>query len=210
VVGPEELRDAAGTVADALLAQTDRFAELDGIVGDGDLGVTLTAAAEALLERRRQPPAESPAAFFKELSSLVRANPSTFSGLVSVGLREIARRMGDQSMVSRTEWPQYLEAAITAIQARGRAELGDKTVVDALHGSLTSLTSAEQAGVDAPAAAAALAAGGREAADRLQSAPARRGRASWQGERTRGAVDPGSAVWVVTAEAIAAFVASRS
>jgi dihydroxyacetone kinase len=195
---------ATATVAAALAqlaGEADRFRALDAEVGDGDLGVTVAAGAAAV----RAALAEAPPADFGELfatvgRSFAAANPSTMANLVGIALRRVSRAAGDATELGGESWAELLAVAIAAIEKRGGAALGDKTILDALEGSRAALAAAGGDGDQALTARD----GAVAAADTIAPLAARAGRASWQGERTRGARDPGAEVWVATTEALAA------
>ncbi len=103
-----------------------------------------------------------------------------------------------------------LVAARDGVVARGKAELGDKTMVDALSPAADAATKAAQDGADVAgvlAAAAAAAAAGAEATKPLQ---ARKGRASYLGERSIGHVDPGAQSTAYILASLAASAASHA
>lgn len=178
--------------------EADRFRALDAEVGDGDLGVTVAAGAEAV----RAALAAAPPVSFGELfatvgSSFAAANPSTMANLVGIALRRVSRAAGETAELSGASWEELLGVAIAAIEKRGGATLGDKTILDALEGSRAALAGA---GGD-PAIAARD--GAAAAAAAITALPAKAGRAAWQGERTRGVPDPGAELWAATAAALA-------
>jgi dihydroxyacetone kinase len=113
------------------------------------------------------------------------ANPSTFAALTAAGVLAAAETLPDDD--ARIEGRQALRAFTERIAARGGAQPGDKTVLDVLLPLLEEPADAP-AGQLAETAARLL-----EETDTWQN---RRGRAAWQGERTKGQRDPGSAAAV--------------
>ena len=97
-----------------------------------------------------------------------------------------------------------LRASIAGIMARGNAELGDKTLLDALAPMTDSIEAALAAGEDSDAVVAAAATTARRAADATTPMIAKRGRAAYTGERSIGSPDAGAVAIAVIAEAIAA------
>jgi hypothetical protein len=195
---------ALSAVVEALAEHSERFGELDTLAGDGDLGVTVASfcrAARASLPDGHAAPATVEALLIGTARS-ARANPSTFSGLMSAGLRAAARRLRGRDDVSAGEWGEALAAALDTIMERGGAGLGDKTVVDAMDGSLREYRRAVTEGADAAGCAAALAEGAAEAIGRTRDRAAKAGRAAWLAERTAGVDDPGSVVWLTVCTAL--------
>ena len=96
-----------------------------------------------------------------------------------------------------------LRAAIEGIKARGGADLGEKTLLDAL-APMTDTIERELAAGSAPAdIAKAAAVSARDAAEATRPMQARRGRASYTGERSIGSLDPGAVAVAVLAERVA-------
>ena len=197
---------AVAEIAGVVAKRADAFRELDAKLGDGDLGVTVTAGCAAVRERLAAEAPSSPAELLKLVGKeFGRANPSTLSGLAKAALAAAANALGGRETIGLDDWPPALEAAIAEIRRRGGAELGDKTVLDALDGSLKHVRAALAAGADGLSIRRALKEGAEEAAERIVGLPARVGRASWQGERSAGTPDPGAAVWVEVARAVEAL-----
>lgn len=98
-----------------------------------------------------------------------------------------------------------LRAGVEGVVARGKAEPGDKTMIDAL---LPALDAWDAAGDDLAAAARAAADAAAAGRDATEPLVARKGRASYLGDRSAGHVDPGAASSTLLLEALAATVAA--
>ena len=96
-----------------------------------------------------------------------------------------------------------LRAAIGGIMARGKSDVGDKTLLDALVPAVDTLEERIGAGDDAAAALRAAAVVARERAEATRSMQAMRGRASYTGERSIGTLDAGAVAVAVMFEALA-------
>ena len=99
--------------------------------------------------------------------------------------------------------PLLLSAATEGVRTRGKANLGDKTLLDALQPASDAFAAALSEGKSLPAAADAMLAAARDGRDRVTPLRNRIGRASWLGERTEGKVDPGCAFAVIVLTALA-------
>jgi dihydroxyacetone kinase-like protein len=97
-----------------------------------------------------------------------------------------------------------LRAAVEGIKARGQSDVGDKTLLDSLVPFTDMLESRLQAGDPPKTALAAAAAECRRAADATATMVAKRGRAAYTGERSKGSVDAGATALAVLAEQLAA------
>ena len=187
VESPGPLREILLAVATRLPAHNDELRELDAALGDGDLGITVTSGAEAIQQALQALPgnASSREVLRAAGTAFASANPSTFAALIG-GATLAAASVADSEQVDPL-------ALVTAIQERvaqrGGADVGDKTVLDAIDAIRVAL--AENAS-PSPAERAAAA---RDAVDAAVSTYAdkhsMRGRAAWVGERSVGRKDPG-------------------
>lgn len=190
-------------VAASLLASSERFTELDQALGDGDLGVTVAKVAGALRSHASSEGSEDIGKFLAAAGMAVnRAAPSTMGTLLATALLRAGKEATGRSELKDQDIAAMLRAATQGIQERGKASLGDKTIVDALHPSASAFAETLAEGGDRTAAAehaleAAVA--GRDAVTPKRS---RVGRAGWVGERTEGKVDPGCEVWVTILTAL--------
>ena len=185
-----------------ILAESrDELRELDAAIGDGDLGITVAGGAKAIGA------ALAAGAVDGEVSAVLRvsaqkfaaANPSTMSALVAAGLLAAARTLSTGQELGRAEIRTAVTAAATMIQQRGGAELGDKTVLDAL---LPSVDALWEAGDDDRQALRAMIDAARTAVADTRGLRSQRGRAAWVGERSIGHPDGGAVAYLRLLEAI--------
>jgi dihydroxyacetone kinase-like protein len=169
-------------------ADRDWLIELDSAIGDGDHGANLARGFTAVRDKLAgAPPADLPALFRfvgMTLISTVGGASGPLYGTLFLEAGKVAALSLDTAA-----WRVCLAAGIAGIRARGRAEPGDKTMVDALMPALDALDATANLS-SALAASAAAAARGSDATIPLV---ARKGRASYLGERSAGHRDPGAA-----------------
>ena len=195
---------AARRVATALKADQTMFTELDQAVGDGDLGITAVKLAEALESAAGQGGGADLGKFLAQTGmALNRAAPSTMGTLMATALMQAGKAVMGKESLAVADLPQLLRAASEGVQARGKASLGDKTLLDALQPASEAFTAAISAGKSLPIAAEAMVAAARDGRDRVTPLRNKIGRAGWLGERTEGKVDPGCGLAVVVLTALA-------
>ncbi len=194
----DPVRQGLETVAEAMIAVRDELTELDREVGDGDLGISLARGAAALLaECPRYPGEAGPAAVLRAASATVRRSVGGTSGpLYAVLLLRAANALPDSSPGS---WAAALRAGLDGVREVGGAEVGDRTMVDALAPAADAFEAALRGGApwrDALSAAADAAAAGAAGTADIR---ARLGRSSYLGDRVLGRPDPGAqavALWL--------------
>jgi dihydroxyacetone kinase-like protein len=178
-----------------IAAEADHLTQLDSAIGDGDHGVNLTrgfrAVGEALAgDADALPPGRQLILAGKTLVSTVGGASGPLWG---TALRRAGRALGDAPELDGAGLADALDAALAGVVELGAAECGDKTMVDALRPATLALRAAIESGAplaDALKAAADAATDGARATVPMR---ARKGRASYLGERSVGHEDPGAA-----------------
>ncbi|MDT4934805.1 MAG: phosphoenolpyruvate---glycerone phosphotransferase subunit DhaL [Pseudonocardiales bacterium] len=199
-------------LADALLtleAARDELRDLDAAIGDGDLGITISEGARAIREGLADLGDDATVGTILRTAAqrFATANPSTMSALVAGGLLAASRELGDTDTLDRAGCLTLLETATATIQQRGKAELGDKTILDALVPTIEVLRNA--AGDDRTVLKEMIGAA-EEAVAATAGLQSQRGRAAWVGERTIGHPDGGATAYLRLLQAIDRALASST
>lgn len=171
----------------------DQLTELDSAIGDGDHGSNMHRGMQAVLAALDSKNPDTPATVFSTVGMTLVSTVGGASGpLFGTLFLRLGSALGTTSEVSLADLARALRAGLEGVVARGKAEAGDKTLYDALAPAVVALESAAAAGTDLGAAlqqAADAAAAGRDATTPMT---ARKGRASYLGERSVGHQDPGA------------------
>ena len=200
-----DLVDVLRAAAEDVRAGADELNRLDGAAGDGDLGVTMGIAANAVLTALPELAGAPVAQVLTTCGAqIAREAPSTSGTLVATGLLGAGRAAsgGEESFAA------LLDAARGAIAARGSAQPGEKTMLDALAPAAEAAASAEgeSAGIEAVVRAAADAAAAGAAA--TASMEPKHGRAGWLAERSAGHEDAGARLVALLLESAAGSLAT--
>ena len=192
-------------VADALDAQRELLQRLDQASGDGDLGITAGKIAAALREITLNSalPIEDLGKYLGSAGMAVnKVASSTMGTLLATALLRAGKAAKGLNELSPQNLAELLVAADLGIQERGKAQIGDKTIVDALHPAAEAFRAAIADGAGLAAASAAMSAAAEAGRDGVTPLRSKIGRASWQGERTEGQVDPGCEALIIILKAI--------
>lgn len=178
-------------MAEAMQENKQHLTKLDSEIGDGDHGNNMHRGFQAALERLEGTEAETPAEVLKAVSSALISKVGGAAGpLYGTAFLRASSALSDKEDVSAEDAAEAVEAALGGIKQRGKAELEDKTIVDALEPAAEAAKGATGGSVaEVFRAAADAAAHGVEATKDLV---ARKGRASYLGERAVGYQDPGA------------------
>jgi dihydroxyacetone kinase len=123
--------------------------------------------------------------------------------LLAGGLISAGKVVRGKTELEPADLAAIFQAVDEGIRSRGKANLGDKTIVDAMHPASEAFAAAVEDGSGLPEAAAAAIAAAEAGRDRVTPLRSRVGRASWVGERTEGKLDPGCAMFVLLLKSIA-------
>ncbi|MFF7777139.1 dihydroxyacetone kinase subunit DhaL [Streptomyces tanashiensis] len=171
------------TVAEDVDREADRLTELDSAIGDADHGANLRRGFAAVTETLAKEPPASPGAVLTAAGRQLISTVGGASGpLYGTLLRRAGKALGEDGEVTRERLAEALGAGVAAVAQLGGARVGDKTMLDALVPAVEGLRSSY-------GAARAAAEEGALATVPLQ---ARKGRASYLGERSIGHQDPGA------------------
>jgi len=198
------LARSLAAAADAVASSAAELNRLDGFAGDGDLGITMSAAARALKEVLDLNEQALPEKLLAACgAAIARHAPSTSGTLVATGLLRAAKVVAEPGGDDVEILTGAFRAAQEGIQARGKAAVGDRTMVDGLQAVCTSLQTSSSAGLKMPEALQAAAEAASRAADATAEMVPRIGRASWVPDRARGHPDAGCAVLAIALQAVA-------
>jgi dihydroxyacetone kinase-like protein len=181
--------------AGSIAAQKDVLTELDAQIGDADHGANMHRGMQAVLAEIDTGEYADPAALLKQVGmTLVRSVGGASGPLYGTLFLRMATAVSGSSggSLDAAGFAKALRAGLEGVVARGKAEAGDKTMYDALAPAVDALDAGLASGAslgDALRAAAVAADAGRDATVPLQ---ARKGRASYLGERSVGHQDPGA------------------
>ena len=193
-----QFTDAVEKVAVALIENASKFEQLDAAAGDGDLGITAGKIAEGLRIGIAGSSGDLKADLVLLGREIAKSAPSTFGTLFATGFIR-ASAVISPNADSLTNTKAAFTAAFDGISARGKAAIGERTLLDALHPAVLALSSATDLASGLISAASAARAGVIATA---AMAP-KHGRAGWIGERVRGIEDAGATVIAVAFEALA-------
>ena len=197
----------------------DELTALDAAIGDADHGVNMDRGMQAVAAKLagdggqgaggpgESGPGELGPLFKAAGMTLVSTVGGAAGPLYGTLFLEMGKAAGERTALSPGEWAEVLDAGVAGVRIRGKAGPGDKTMVDALLPAAEALRTA--AGSGASLAEALRAAAGAAEAGMLATTPlvARKGRASYLGERSAGHQDPGATSSWLLLETAAATLA---
>lgn len=194
-----------GEIARAIEAERGRLCELDGVIGDADHGIAMSlgfnAARDALagLDLAAADPTQ---VLNTAAKSFLNAVGASSGPLYATAFMRGAAAVKGKAVLAAGDVAAILQAMATGIQDRGKAAIGEKTMLDAWRPAAEAARAALEHGEDLAACLAAAAEAGRAGAEATKDMIAAKGRSARLGERSVGHIDPGAASAAIVVEAI--------
>ena len=203
-----QMEDWIRTFAELVTRHKALLTDLDAAIGDADHGINMDRGMRAVVDKLEIVPEGTAGQLFKVVGMTLVSSVGGASGpLYGTFFLRLGAACGPVAELGPQALAKALRAGTEGLVARGRPELGDKTMFDALHPALDALDRALGEGKSTAAALAAAS----QAADRGRDATipmvARKGRASYLGERSAGHQDPGATSAALLVQAAAAAFA---
>jgi len=199
--------DLFARLREVMEAKRNFLIELDGKVGDSDLGLTMSkgfaAAAEAVAG------SEEPLGkvLMRAGMAIAKAAPSTMGTLMAIGFMRGGKALAGATRMGTPEALRFWEAFLGGILERGKAKAGEKTVIDVLAPAVQALRAAAAEGQALPAALEAAARAAAEGLVATRGMVAQHGKAACFQEKTLGIEDAGGTAGCLVVETMAQFVA---
>ncbi len=177
--------------ASAIYAKVNDLNDLDSAGGDGDFGATIERGLKAMQAKLPSVADKDIGTILKTTGmTLVSAMGGTSGPLMGTLFIQMGGVANGKHELTLAEWTAMLEAGLNGLMARGKAQLGDKTMLDAFIPALEALKA--NADSDLPTALHASADAAAQGRDHTATLIAKKGRASYVGERALGNIDPGA------------------
>lgn len=192
------------TLAECIVENETYFGELDAVVGDGDFGYSLARGFEIVLENWDTYDRTDPGVLVTKIAMAISSRIGGTSGPIwGTAFLRMGSTLKGSDTFTADDVVRGLRAAAEGIKTRGQAELGDKTLLDSLVPATDALEAAVADGATPAEAMRRFAETARAEAEATSALQARRGRASYTGERSIGSVDAGAMAVAVLAERLA-------
>jgi len=199
------------TIAEVAVANEKYFGDLDAVVGDGDFGYSMARGFELVLSGWDDFDRTDIGTFLKKIAVTITSRIGGTSGPIwGTACLRAGVKAGPATELSADQVIEMLRASVDGIKARGKSDVGDKTLLDALVPAVDTIEERVANGESAAAALKAAALVAREQAEATRGMIAKRGRAAYTGERSVGTLDAGAVAVAVMLEALADEWAKRA
>ena len=135
MITTDSIKTAATKIAQLMEESADELNAADGLLGDGDLGIPMVRGFREIIEVRDSLPDDVGMALFQCAKAFTKSSGSSYGTLLATGLMSVAKKKKGQQEIQVEEISALLNDALDAMKQRGKAELGDKTVLDVIAAS---------------------------------------------------------------------------
>jgi phosphoenolpyruvate---glycerone phosphotransferase subunit DhaL len=204
MVDGDDLRAMVAAIAADLEAQKDELCRLDGLIGDADHGIAMALGFAAAREATAavEPGAEPTVVLNAAAKAFLNAVGASSGPLYATALMRAGAAVKGKAALGDADVVAMVAAMATGIRDRGKAEPGQKTMLDAWAPAAAAAEAAQAAGGDLGESLDAAVTAAQEGAEATKGMLAGKGRAERLGERVLGHVDPGAASAVVVISAM--------
>ncbi|QKK33512.1 dihydroxyacetone kinase subunit L (plasmid) [Rhizobium indicum] len=203
----EDLQRMFAGIAEDIAAESDHLCALDGAIGDGDHGLAMDAGCQAAAKAVGELDAgiAPTTAFNVAAKAFLNAVGASSGPLYATAFMRAGAAAKDKQTLSDDDFLRVFAAMAQGIQERGKAEPGEKTMVDAWRPAADTALAARQSGKPLSQCFEAAERAARTGCEATSSMTAAKGRASRLGDRVIGHIDPGAASAVIIIAAMAKF-----
>jgi phosphoenolpyruvate---glycerone phosphotransferase subunit DhaL len=195
------------TYASTIAENRNYLTELDSAIGDADHGTNMNRGMSAVIEKLDGATGDDIGGLLKTVGMTLVSKVGGAGGpLYGTLFMQMGAATAGKSELSIDDWAKAVDTGLKGVQARGKAEPGDKTMIDALGPAAESLTQAAAGDAPLNEALSSAAQAAEEGMKATIPLVARKGRASYLGDRSAGHQDPGAtSTWLLMKTAAETF-----
>ena len=199
-----KVREVIFAIIETIEENKKYLTQLDAAIGDGDHGHNMAKGFGAAKEKLESTSAETPSDILKAVGMALVSKVGGAAGpLYGTAFLNASKSVAGKTELDLNDFQVMLESALDGVKSRGKATVGEKTMVDAIEPALDALKKAIEEGSSTREAMDKAVAAAEEGVNYTKTIIAKKGRASYLGERSIGHIDPGAMSSLVILKAIA-------
>jgi len=189
----EKVKEVILAIAEVIAEKKLYLTQLDAAIGDGDHGLNMNKGFQAAKEKLETAALETPADILKAVGMALISKVGGAAGpLYGTAFLNASKTVAGKTELDLNDFMGMLEAALEGVKSRGKAVVGEKTMVDAIEPALEALKKAVAEGASTREAMDLAVKAAEEGVAYTKTIIAKKGRASYLGERSIGHEDPGA------------------
>jgi len=188
-----DLEGLFAKIKDIMIENKDWLFELDSVMGDGDLGLTMTNGFSKICETTFSYKEEKIGKLLIKAGMILAENvPSTMGTLIATGFMKAGKVSKDKIEIDLLDLVEMSSAFVEGIMKRGKTKLGEKTVVDSLYPAFEALKSASESNKSLKEAFRQAYEAANKGVEATKKMVSKHGRGVWYGKKSIGKKDPGA------------------
>lgn len=203
----DDIKGLVARVSALMDEKRDELIRLDGAMGDGDLGLTMSKGFRAAKdEAAASEESDAGKLLMKVGMTMARTAPSTMGTLVATGFMSGGKAVVGSDSLDAPRFASFFSAFVEGIMKRGKVSPGEKTLVDVIHPAADALRRAADSGAFLGACIEECYAAAKRGFEESRDFVAQHGRPAYYGEQSRGKDDPGAAAALFIMQGIRDFI----
>ncbi|AZO93309.1 dihydroxyacetone kinase subunit DhaL [Halocella sp. SP3-1] len=202
----DEIKGIVKAIRDTMHKKREYLIELDSVMGDGDLGLTMCKGFDSAVEAIESYDGDDIGQGLLKISMSMSNAAGTMGILLASAIMSAAKASKGKEILEADDLVEMAYAAIEGIKKRGKAKVGDKTILDSLVPAAEALDVAVKEGKELPEAYRAAAEAAAEGVEKTKEMVSQFGRAHYYGEKSRGNQDPGATAALLICQAISDYL----
>jgi len=189
----QKVREVIFAIIETIEENKKYLTQLDAAIGDGDHGHNMAKGFGAAKEKLESTSPETPSDILKAVGMALISKVGGAAGpLYGTAFLNASKSVAGKTELDLNDFQVMLESALDGVKSRGKATVGEKTMVDAIEPALDALKKAIAEGSSTREAMDKAVAAAEEGVNYTKTIIAKKGRASYLGERSIGHIDPGA------------------
>ena len=192
-----DIKSIFDSLKEVMVSSKEKLIELDGIMGDGDLGLTMVTAFSTASDEVSVIAAEETdlgKIITKTGMAMAKAAPSTMGTLMGTGFMRGGKAVKEKTELGLPEMAQFWRAFVDGLMERGKTKPGDKTIIDSLYPAAAALEKAATEGKSLQEGFKEAVIAAEAGMENTRTMAAQVGRLAYNQEKSRTIIDPGSVV----------------
>jgi dihydroxyacetone kinase-like protein len=205
----QEVKALFAALKETMVSNRDYLIELDGAMGDGDLGLTMSSAFSAASnDVAALEETDLGKVFIKAGMVMAKAAPSTMGTLMGTGFMRGGKAVKEKTSLGLAGFAAFWRDFVDGIMERGKAKPGDKTIIDSLDPAAAALEKASAEGRSLSDGFKAAKSAAEEGLENTKTMMAQFGKAAYYQEKSREKIDPGAVVGCLIIKTFSEFIDS--
>ena len=202
-----DIKSLFAVLKEVMISNREKLIELDGIMGDGDLGLTMVTAFSVAAEEIPPEEQDLGKVFVKMGMAMAKAAPSTMGTLMGTGFMRGGKAVKEKTELGLAEMAQFWRAFVAGLMERGKTGPGDKTIIDSLDPAAAALEKAAAENKTLAEGFADANAAAEAGMENTRTMAAQVGRLAYNQEKSKTIIDPGSVVGHLVIKTFADYIA---